>query len=157
LIRRLSGSRETAAQRALTDDELRKHGPQEAEEAEAAREAALDEWDALMYEAHDVTQQANSLAGRLFAGMAPLAELQEFLASNPASSNAYADLASLDGACMLLGLDSSTGAIQPAAVALYSEAILAGATTQEALQVAMVHPAALALWDADEDFNYQED
>jgi hypothetical protein len=125
-------------------------------EAEAAREAEMDQWDELMYEAHDVTQHANLLAGRLFAGMAPLAELQEFLASNSASSNAYADLASLEGACMVLGLDSSTGAIQPAAVALYSEAILAGATTQEALQRAMVHPAALALWMQDEDFNYQE-
>jgi hypothetical protein len=126
-------------------------------DAEAVRDAELDEWDELMMEAHDVTQQANLLAGRLFAGLAPLAELQEFLASNPANSNAYADLASLEGACMLLGLDGSTGAIQPAAVALYSEAILAGATTQEALQRAMVHPAALALWMQDENFNYQED
>jgi hypothetical protein len=130
---------------------------QRREEAEAARDAELDAWDATMMEAHDVTFEADMLAGRLFAGMAPLAELQEFLAANSASSNAYADLASLEGACMLLGLDPSTGAVQPAAVALYSEAILAGATTQEALQVAMVHPAALALWGADEDFNYRED
>jgi hypothetical protein len=139
--------RRSPSPRGTGPNELRK---QRRQEADAAREAEMDQWDELMYEAHDVTQQANSLAGRLFAGLAPLAELQEFLASDPASSNAYADLTSLDGACMLLGLDPSTGAVQPAAVALYAEAILAGATTQEALQAAMVHPAAPALWDADE-------
>jgi hypothetical protein len=122
--------RRSPSPRGTGPNELRK---QRRQEAVAAREAELDEWDELMAEAHDVTQHANLLAGRLFAGLASLAELREFLASNPASSNAYADLASLDGACMILGLDPSTGAVQSAAVALYSEAILAGATTQEAL------------------------
>jgi hypothetical protein len=72
------------------------------------RERELDEWDALMYEAHEITHQADTLALRMAMGTATPSEVQEFLATD--HGNPYASLASVEVQCASLGLDPSTGA-----------------------------------------------
>jgi hypothetical protein len=69
----------------------------------------LDEWDALMAEAHALTSQADMLGLRLMNGSATVEEVQQFLADHPASGNPYASMATLEGVCVFLGLDPSTG------------------------------------------------
>ena len=105
MIRRLSGSRETAAQRALTDDELRK---QRRQEAEAAREAELDAWDELMAEAHSVTREADMLAHRLAYGLADLDEARRFISDTDTSANPYIDLAYLEHTCLMVEIAQAT-------------------------------------------------
>jgi CRISPR/Cas system-associated exonuclease Cas4 (RecB family) len=78
-----------------------------AEDAHEQRERELDEWDALMYEAHEITHQADTLALRMAMGTATPSEVQEFLATD--HGNPYADLASVELQCAALGLDPSTG------------------------------------------------
>ena len=79
------------------------------EAAHEARERELDEWDALMVEAHDLTYQADLLGLRLLNDVEVLPEVQQFLADHPASANPYANMATLEGVCMLRGLDPGTG------------------------------------------------
>jgi len=78
-----------------------------------ATDEDIAEWDAMMAEAYEVTYQADLLAMRAMIGVAPLEELQEFLASDPTSSNPYVDLGSLQSACFALGLDASSGQLLP--------------------------------------------
>ena len=78
-----------------------------AEQAHEERERELDEWDALMAEAYEITRQADMLALRLAMGMATPTEAQEFLAT--VHGNAYANLGNLTFECAALGLDPSTG------------------------------------------------
>ena len=80
------------------------------EAAHEARERKLDEWDALMAEAHELTYQADLLAVRLLNhDAAALPDTQQFLADHPSSTNPYVSMASLEFACMTLGLDPGTG------------------------------------------------
>jgi hypothetical protein len=106
LIRRLSGSRETAAQRALTDDDLRKQ--RRRQEADAAREVELDQWDAMMAEAHSVTFEADMLAHRLAYGLATLDEARQFISDTDTSANPYIDLAYLEHTCLMVEIAQAT-------------------------------------------------
>jgi hypothetical protein len=65
------------------------------QEADAARDAELDEWDELMYEAHSVTREADMLAHRLAYGLAELDEGRRFAADTDAP-NVYIDLSYLE-------------------------------------------------------------
>jgi hypothetical protein len=78
-----------------------------AQEAHEQRERELDEWDALMAEAHEITRQAETLACGLALGTTTLGDVQDFLATD--HGNAYADLTSLQWGCIACGLDPATG------------------------------------------------
>ena len=84
-----------------------------AEEAYEQRERELDEWDAMMAEAHEITHQADTLAARMALGMATLSEVQDFLASDPQGANPYVDLRALTTQCLLMDIDPSTGSPLP--------------------------------------------
>jgi hypothetical protein len=85
----------------LDPNELRK---QQREEAEAAREAELDQWDALMHEAHSVTFEADMLAHRLAYGLATLDEGRQFIADTDTTTNVYIDLSYLEHTCRMMEL-----------------------------------------------------
>lgn len=78
-----------------------------AEQAHEQRERELDEWDALMAEAREITRQADMLALRMAMGMATPTEAQEFLATD--HGNPYANFGNVTFECAALGLDPSTG------------------------------------------------
>jgi hypothetical protein len=93
--------RRSSRPRGTGSNELRK---QRREEAEAARDAELDEWDALMYEAHSVTFEADMLAHRLACGLADLDEGRQFLADVDTTTNVYIDLSYLEHTCRTMEL-----------------------------------------------------
>lgn len=75
-------------------------------EAEAARDAELDEWDALMAEAHSVTFEADMLAHRLAYGLAGLDEARQFISDTDTTANVYIDLSYLEHTCLMMELRS---------------------------------------------------
>jgi hypothetical protein len=86
-------------------NELRK---QRRQDAEAAREAELDQWDATMMEAHSVTFEADGLAHRLAYGLATLDEARQFISDTDTSANPYIDLAYLEHTCLMVEIAQAT-------------------------------------------------
>jgi hypothetical protein len=72
-------------------------------EAEAAENERLDQWDALMAEAHEVTNKADMLAHRLVYGLATLDEARQFMEDTDTSENVYIDLSWLQSTFLMMG------------------------------------------------------
>jgi ClpP class serine protease len=92
--------------REATPEEARKQRRLEAAEAE---ERWLDEHDALVFAAAEVTFQADMLAHRLAYGLADLDEARQFLAGTGASANPYIDLAYLEHTCLMVEIAQIVG------------------------------------------------
>jgi hypothetical protein len=89
--------------REATPEEARKQRRLKAAEAE---ERWLDEHDALVYEAAEVTYNADLLAHRLAYGLAGLEEARQFISDTDTSANVYIDLSYLEHTCWMMELRS---------------------------------------------------
>jgi len=70
----------------------------------------MDELDALMFEAHAVTFEADMVAHRLVYGLVPLDEARQFVADTD-TSNVYVDLSYLENTIILLEMSSALGPV----------------------------------------------
>jgi len=62
----------------------------------------MDELDALVYAAHEVTFQADMLAHRLVYGLVELDEARQFLPDTDTSANVYIDVSYLENTILMM-------------------------------------------------------
>lgn len=74
-------------------------------------ELELDELDALMFDAHTVTFEADMLAHRLVYGLVGMDEARQFLEATDTSENVYIDLSYLENTIQLLETMSALGTV----------------------------------------------
>lgn len=74
---------------------------QRRDEAQGAEDRRLDDLDAQIFEAHEVTLRADMLGHRLAYGLVDLDECRQFLADTDTSDNPYIDLSFLEHAYLM--------------------------------------------------------